>query len=506
MTSIDEHASPDAETPPPVGRDGLIARLKKLPPPVIYTISIVVTNAMSFITMPLMTFYVDKAQFGQFDVALALVEGFTLIAGIGAAHQLIRFASTADSDREAADVASELLGVALIFCGVLSVLVQLLTIPLMAGLDVKVDPFALRMMLLSGTVAACVELPLMWIRLKDRAWHYLAFAVGRAVTMVVLLWIVLSAGYGVTGLMISNASVMLAGTAVLVFLLWRETGVKVSIDRFYQAARYGAPIVGAALCMFALGNVNRLFMSGEVADAVIAEFGLAQRFAIAVFLVYAPFELWWMPKRIALLKEKDGYAQSAEYWGLGVAILLLGAAAISLTAPIFIELALRDQYHQSSAYIPALIGATVLAYIVMLSNVGAYAREDGYAVLMVDAIGAGVAILGYIVLVPLEGALGGAVGALIAMFAGNFTRLGLYVVAGLKSAPIRYPWERALIGAAAAALVIWGAPDQEQWLLRFGYSVIAGLALLGVMFALRLMRPVEEPLLQILGRLRDTRG
>ena len=483
----------------------MFARLRDLPAPIIYTISIVITNALSFITMPLTTFFVDKAEFGQFDVSLALVEGFMLIAGIGAAHQLIRFASTAESDEDAAKVASELLGVALVFCAAFSIFVQLIATPMMASLDIKVDEFALRMMLLSGTTAACVELPLMWIRLKERAWAYLAFSMGRAVTMVILLWFVLSAGYGVNGLMISNASIIILSTSVLALLQWRETGVRFSLDRFRQAARYGAPIVGAALCMFALGNVNRLFMSGEVADAVIAEFGLAQRFAIAVFLVYAPFELWWQPKRIAILKEEDGLARSADFWGLGVAVLMLGAAAVALTAPIFIELALREQYHASSAYIPALIGVTVLTYTVNLTNVGAYARETGYAVLVVDAIGAAVAIVGFIVLVPMQGDFGGAVGALIAMFSGHFARLALYVAAGLKTAPIRYPWPRALLGAAAAGLVIWGAPDQNDWLLRLGYSVVAGLGLLGVMFALRLMRPIEEPLLQFLGSLRHAR-
>ena len=467
----------------------LLAKIKRLPPSIIYAIAIVVTRAFSFITIPLMAAYVDVAHYGQFDVAVSLVEAVTLIAGLGIAAQLIRFGSIEETDGGQQIVAKELLGVSLATFVVFALLVQLAAGTMAEQFELEMGLMALRMQLLAGTTAALVELPLMWTRMKDRAWVYFIFSVARTIVGVILMWWVLQAGYGIDGVMIANGIVMTLSSILLAGALWLETGVSLNWRRFIQVLHYGGPIVGATLCMFALGNANRLFMTGVVDDVVIGHFGLAFRFAIAAYLLYAPFELWWLPKRIAILKEPDGLQRSAEYWSLGYAILLLGAGAICLTAPIFIEVALDEAYQGAIFYLPLLIGSTTLLYVVMLSNVGVYARKTGYMVLMVDAVGAVIAVGGYTLLVPTYGALG----AIGAMVTGNFVRLGLSLALGHSLAPIPYPWLQAVLGSVATVIVVALAPSAELWGLRFLYSVVAGFGLLAALYYIGMLRPIEAP-------------
>ena len=483
------------------GGRSVVQRLQSLPPAVIYAVSLFIVNGFSFITIPLMAAYVKAGDYGQFDVAVSVVEAVLLIAGLGIGAQLIRFASVADTDEEQSVVARELLGTALVTFAVFAILVQLMAGWIAQSLELKLGMAALRMQLLAGAMQAVLELPIVWVRMKDRAWFYFFFAVGRTIVGVALMWWALASGYGVDGVMIVNSMVMVAGGCILACALYLETGVAVRWERFKQVAVYGAPIVGAGLCMFALGNLNRLFMAGSVDDVEIAHFGLAQRFAVAAYLLYAPFDMWWTPKRIALLQKPDGLRESAEYWSLGVAILLLAAGAVTLTAPIFVELALTEEYAGASDYVPALVASTTLLYLVMLSNTGIYARKTGFGVLAIDSVGALVALVGFALLIPTYGP----VGALAAMFVGNFVRLGLYLHLGKQLAPIDYPWARVLLGVGATALVVWAAPPGEAWEWRLAYSVVTGLGLLATLFALGLMRPLEPAILKLLEPLRNVR-
>lgn len=494
QTTIEEQGvSPSAR------RSGVLERLQNLPSPVVYGLGLFLSKAFAFITVPLAAHYIIPSDYGQFAVAMSFVEILTIIASFGMGQQLIRFASVEETTLGAERVARELFGSALVCFSVFALITQLGAPLFMDAFGIRVDETAFRFLLLAGSITALVELPLFWFRLRDRAWAYLTVMLARTFVGFLAMWAVLHAGYGVTGLIIANSLVVATSAVAVSLLQYRSTGVSLSRARFVQVARYGAPIVGAGVAMYLLGNGNRLFMSEQIEDDMIGFFDMANRFAIIVFLLYAPFELWWQPKRIKILKEPGGLEKSAEFWSLGVAILLLAGGAVSLTAPIFVELAMPDKYGPASDAVPFLALAQVLLFLAMLTSVGAYARETGFTVLAVDLTGAGVAVIGYFALIPSMGQWG----VVLAMYAGNLTRLGLYYILGRKTAPIPYPWARIGLGAAATALVVALAPDQEQWALRLAYSVFAGLALFGFLVALRLLRPLEGPLRKLLERARS---
>lgn len=451
----------------------------KLPSPVVYAISVAAEKGVSLLTIPLMAAYLPPSEYGAYDVAVSVVELVNLIMVLAIGATVIRFASTATTDADARRGVAELLGTALAIVAVFGTLFLIYGPSITTGLGVTTDPLAFRLLLAAAVIAPCIELPLVWMRMKDRAHLFFILVMTRTVAQLVAMALALWLGYGAAGVMAVNGLVLLVFAGVLLVIQLRETGISISQQALGRILTYGLPVVGASLAMFALGNANRFFLPGAVSTETIAHFGLASRLAAVVWLMLYPFDLWWAPRRISTLSEPGGLELGARMWGIGIALLTLAAMGLSLAGPVAVHLLLPKSYEPTIQLLPLLILAQFLHHVTALSNVGIYARDNGYGVLAIDVSGAALAIVGYLVLVPQLGTTG----AVLAMLIGNALRLGLYLRIGAKLAPIPYPWVAAIACGVVALFLVQLAPQSGHMVARTAYTAVACLMLLATFWA-----------------------
>lgn len=443
--------------------------LLRLPSPIIYLVSVVATKAVSLITIPIMAAYLTPAEYGDYDVAVSFVEFVLLTLGLAIGATLIRFASTATTEEAARQCARELVGTALCIVIIFGGPVIYYSPFILDRLGIQTDHLALRFLIAGAAVSAMIELPLYWLRLKDRALTYFAVVMGRTFFQALLTWFILSQGYGVPGMMITNGAVLLAIAAILLFMQIRDTGIAVSNQALKRILIYGLPIVGADLAMFGLGNANKLFMPPYVASETIAHFGLAARLALIISLATAPFDLWWVPRRIASLAAPGGLDLSARMWGFGIAIIILASTAVALGAPIIVHLLLPASYAGAIAYIGPLVIIQGMHIATIFSNVGSYARQHGSYVFGIEVFSAFIAISGYFLLIPIYGVYG----VLAAMAIGQVSRFSLHLWFGQELAPLPYPWLAAILSIAVAVGLVIIAPPNDWIMWRFLYTFLA---------------------------------
>jgi O-antigen/teichoic acid export membrane protein len=454
---------------------------QRIPSAIAYTASVAFDKGFSIFTIPLVASYLAPQEYGRLDVVVSLIEFTGLVLALGVAETLVRFASGTQTEADRKACAARFLGTALVLALCVGGLVQLAAPWLAAALHIQIGLPALRLGLAGATIAALVETPLIWMRLNQRSDLYLTFVVGRSISQVLLMWLVLSAGWGGDGLIMANGAAMLLFSACLVVWQISSTGIALSGEALRRVAGYGLPLVGAGLAMFALGNGNRWFLSGQVADMEIAFLGLAFKLALAAPLLLQPFALWWNAQRIEALTAPGGLDRSATAWGLGFSVLTLSCLGVALGGPILIQLALPPAYANASLYLPFAVLVCFFNELNTLCNVGAYARSNGFYVLGANASGAAVAVIGYAALVPQFGVSG----VLAAMIAGHLIRLALFARIGRSIAPIQYPALPALAAAALAVAAVWFAP--ETAVARIGWSVGAVITVALVLLALRLV-------------------
>ncbi len=431
-----------------------------------YILTVFVDKGVALLTIPLMAAYLAPSEFGRLDVAISLIEIAGLAFALGLGECLLRFASAAATPEGRHRVAAELLGTGLVAGAVLGIGLQVVAPTLVSALSIGIDMTAMRWALAGASLTALIELPVMWWRLMANAKAVFVYFLVRAVGQICVLWFAFSQGFGAEGALIGNACVGMAGAAVLGTLHFVKHGAAFTSSGARNALLYGFPLVISGFATFAIGSMSRWFLSGRVADADIAHLALSMKLALATALVLQPFTLWWIGRRMAILKEEDGLSRSAAAWGWGVVVLALGAVSVALVAPIFIVAVLPQGYHAAIALLPLAIMVSVLNELCTLSNVGSHLRTTGFAVMAINMAGAVAAVVGYAILVPMMGTGG----ALAGMMLGHGVRLALFLSDGRGTAPIAYPMGRALILGGVGMAAVWHAPDAGQIVNRLAWT------------------------------------
>jgi O-antigen/teichoic acid export membrane protein len=481
----------------PDGQSGIELQGGRARAAAFYVLTVVFDKGLALLTIPVAAAYLSPSEFGRMEVAISLIELAGLAFALGLGECLLRFASSAGSLEAKSRVAAELLGTAIIASVGLGIALQLVAPAIMSALSINVDLVAMRLALAAASLTALIQLPVMWWRLEANSKAVFVYAFLRSLTQLSVLWLVFHNGYGAEGALIGNAIVMATCAVILGILYYRTHGIAFTARGLRNVALYGSPLVASGFATFAIGSMNRWFLSGNVADAEIAHLALAMKLALATALVLQPFSLWWIGRRMAVLSEANGVERSAAAWGWGVVVLVIGATVVQLSAPIFIELALPAGYHAAAPLLAFAIMVSVLNELCTLSNVGSHLRRTGFSVMAINIAGAIVAVTGYVILVPMMGVLG----ALGAMMAGHAVRLLLFLYDGHKIAPISYPIGRAACLAGLAVGVCAFAPEPHLVVDRGVWAIAASLALIAGAGALRLL-PIAEALRRLMVPLR----
>ncbi len=454
-----------------------------LRPMLLYTLSVAFGRGLSIFALPFVARFMPPSEYARLDVAASVIEVCGIVASFALADLMFRFAASAKSEEEQRKIAGGVLGVGLICAGVTLVLTQIFLPILASKLALGIDESYLRVGLAAAACTGLIELPMAWLRMRNKPGLYLLFIAGRSLTQMIAMLIVLYFGFGPEGVVLSNAIIEAIITTYLVFRQIRGFGIYFSREMLNHALQYSLPIVGGGLAMFGLGTCDRFFLSSAVEAKSLAHYTLAGKLAFATPLLMQPFALWWNPKRIALLNEPDGLRRSARFVGYGLALLVLAAMAVIFSGTLFLYLAMPSSYQGAIAFLPLLVFASVLNELCTLLNVGSFSKSHGGEILLVNGVGCVVAVIGYMLFVPPMGIYG----AILATMAGHGMRIALFSVLGRKTAPIAYPIARFSIILLIAALLIYVRPDVDQVLMQMIFSIFSLSLILMASMALNLV-------------------
>ncbi len=438
----------------------------------LYTLSIAFGRGLSIVSLPFIARFMPPSDYARLDVAASIIEISGIFASFALADLLFRFAASAKTDAEQRKVAGGILGVGLVCAALTLVLTQIFLPVLASHLALGVHEHVLRAGLAAAACTGLIELPLAWLRMKDKPGLYLTFIAGRSLAQVCAMLGVLYMGYGPEGVILANAIIETVITVYLVVRQVRSFGVYFSRQMLRHALRYCLPIVGGGLAMFGLGTCDRFFLAGAVNPQTLAHYTLAGKLAFATPLIMQPFSLWWNPRRIALLNEPDGLKQSAVYVGYGMVLLIMAAIFVTVSGTLFIYLFMPTSYHGAIAFLPMLVLLIGMNELCTLLNVGSFAKSHSGEILLINGAGGLVALIGYIFLVPAFTIHG----AILATGAGHGTRLLLFVMLSRKTVPITYPLIRFFVILLSAALLLYLRPPVNQIVMQILF-LIASLSL-----------------------------
>jgi O-antigen/teichoic acid export membrane protein len=386
---------------------------------IVYGISGVALQAIGVLTLPVFARVFTRAEYGKLELAtvLSAVTLTVVDAGFASAAQRSFYDYSADQGAARRTV----ILTALVFTSGLGLIAAL-------ALFFAREPIARSFFGHSSDSAlvaiVAVSIPFVntaaflreTMRLRFRAWHYVASS---------LLASVVAAGLGIVAVVVFDLSLRgvfvgaIAGN--LLAVLYGALVVREDIGRYFSTSelltmlRYGAPLVPAAVAMWALVLIDRVMLNALGNLREVGEYAVANRLANVLLLGVTGFALAFGPHIFALYAEDRDLERAVRVQALrylvvglsfaGLALALFAREIISVAAPAF-----------GRAY--EAVGLLVLSIVVfgissvVIAGISYARRTDLMAVIAI--VGAAVNVGLNFALIPTYGMMGAALANAVA--------------------------------------------------------------------------------------------
>jgi O-antigen/teichoic acid export membrane protein len=292
-------------------------------------------------------------------------------------------------------------------------------------------------------------------RVEERPVQFAIASVANVlITIGSTIALVIGAHKGAIGAVIGN---FLGTLTVYVALLgYRRYQLGLQFDRslFRAMNRFGIPLVPAALALWAINLIDRLFITGYKGQAENGIYSLAVRISSVIIFAMTAFQLAW--PAFAYSIRDDGEARRTYAYVLTYLLFVTCwlSLALGALAPWIVELFdPKHHFGRSADAVPVLCFATAAysGYSVLAIGIGRMRQTQLNWV--VSGAAAALNIVLNVILIPRYGMMGAAVATLaayVALFAGMWLR-------SRRIYSVPYQWRRLLtVAGSAVALTIVG--------------------------------------------------
>ena len=293
--------------------------------------------------------------------------------------------------------------------------------------------------------------PLSLLRIRGRPGVFSAFSAARHAANTVLKVVLVTRGWGVAGVLWSDAIATGLFSLALLPIALRQAAPAFSPRLLRQALGFGLPKVPHGILVQSLNLADRKILDLFVARAEVGLYQMGYAFGTAVKFPLSAFEPAWQPFVYAQLRSPDAPAVLARVGtyafaavaAFGLAVAVLGREALVLMTPN------NPAFWAAAPVIPVVALAYVLhgAYLVGSIGIGV-AREARYYP-MVTAAAAATNVGVNFALIPRFGMMGAAWATVLAYA----VMAGLGFAVSQRLYPLRFDWPRLARLAASALLV-----------------------------------------------------
>lgn len=430
----------------------MINRIAKLPQAVqhslIYASALALSKGFALVMVPVATHFLTPEDYGRLDVLQTLADLLSIVIGMGLAETLFRFAGSADNEQEKKQAVANIFGMAIVVGSTALIIGQLIAPQVSQWLPGNIQETEARLILASLSLVGTILVPLAWLRMQGSPWTYFAGTAGRVALQVAIAIPLLFLGFGVMGVLCATLLSAIVLCAWLIKKQINTTGIRFEFARFKMYSIYGGPLIFVGIAGFVLGSFDRWILASVVGTAEMAQYAIAAKFGLITAVLVQPFDLWWHAKRFSCLKEVNGLKRCADIATVGVIIAMASALIITAIGPTLVRLLTPSSYHGAIQYIPWLAALAALHNATSTLGFGSMSKDSTIRPALVDGSAAGVALIGYLVLIPLFYAWGAILATTIAL------SLRLAAIYYISQHALKLPYQlRSLLLLTACMLV-----------------------------------------------------
>lgn len=417
-----------------------------------YAIGIIGMKAVAFVLLPYVTLQLGIAEFARLETLLVLVNGATVVVGCGLVNNLYREAGLAENQAERDQASALTAGTALSLAMISFLLLLMNTSWLLPLLNTYWPLSQLEFFLISLLISSegVLAVPLAWLRMQEQAGRFLQLTMGRTLLYALLAVVLLQQGYGLLGVLVASTVAVLLQVAGLLWLQYRDTGISIRPASLIRQIRFGLPFVISGLAMYATQGLDILLLSQSADATTLAAYVLAVKFFLLAALLSQPFQLWWYPRRIRLLKEEDGLNQAASGAMAGAIIASTLGLGVTVAAPLITPMMFADELQVLNSYLPWLILAGIIKQWGALFNLGCFSTERSEIQMLIELSTGGLCLIA----LPFAIGSSGVTGAVSVLLVSQVLRLIAYLLISQRLLKLPYKGKHMFYALIPCLLII----------------------------------------------------
>lgn len=415
----------------------------------IYGVGDLVARLLGVLLLPLYTAYLSPSDYGKIEILVAATAVLLVVLRRGVSEGFFRFYF------DSPDAAYRRTVVRTTFCFTMATATVALVLgtafaePLSRLLQLGGEPDLVRAAAVGLWAQMNYTQLTVVLRAEERSVQFmLATLANVLVTIAATVLLVVVLDKGPLGALIGAFAGTLAVYAALLVLRRADLGFELDRPLLRAMNRFGAPLIPAALGLWAISFADRWFIAVIEDQSEVGVYSVAVRVASAVLFLQLAFRRAWPAFAYSIEDDREARTVYAHVLTYVVFVTSWVAFGLTLLAPWLVRLLTSEPEFYRAADAVGLLAFSAVAYAgfsVISIGSGRSKRTQGNWI--VAGLGALVNVVLCLALIPSHGMVGAAV-ATLAAYVVLF--LGMVVYAG-RVFPVAYEWRRVVTAAAVAA-------------------------------------------------------
>jgi len=405
----------------------------------IYGLGRLVAPILAVLLLPLYTKYLGPGAYGRLETVVAAGAVLTILLRAGVSTAFFRFYFDASDDAGRLRIVRTSFWFTMASATVGLVVIESAAVPishLLGGVGVTL----VRASAVGLWAQMNYEQLTALFRVEQRPRAYVAASVANVfITVAGTAALVVVAHWGAVGVAVGNFTGTL--TVYVVLVLYRREQLGLEFDRplLRRMQGFGLPLVPAALSLWAINFIDRLFLIHISGKAETGLYALGVRIASGVLFLMVAFQTAW--PAFAYSIEDDDEARSTYAFVLTYVLFVTcwASAALGLLSPWIVRLVSSSPAFYPASRVVAPIAfstAAYAAYVVVAIGVGRARKTQLNWI--VTGVAAALNIALNAVLIPPYGMMGAAIATAVA-YAAMFVGMTWQAQSVF---PVRYQWRR----------------------------------------------------------------
>jgi O-antigen/teichoic acid export membrane protein len=292
---------------------------------------------------------------------------------------------------------------------------------------------------------------------------------------------------GVAGAVYANVATNAVQALAMSGYTLSRVGLRFRWERARTVVGFSFPMVLASLGSYYIGFADRYFLKIFGDLETVGLYTMAARFGLVFFAFgFTPFGMAWDAERYQIARQPDAIPRMQQIFRILSAYLIVLGFAISLFAEEVLRLLSAEPFWAAAPLIPIFIANSLTMAWGAYARFGLLLKRNTREIARVNWLAVPVTTLAFVLLIPPLGA----VGAALAVAAGNVFRLAYVEYRASRLYDMRLQWRRVLLVTLAFAAAVSGAQALD---LRGALQWTVDCTLLFAGFALAWFGPVLDP-------------